>query len=98
MSCSGSRDIMSPPSPVSRCQFCNGHGWIPPGGNLVVATTSSSGSGPFSQVVSASSPPIRHSNNSRERFARPAPPSGIISYLVLVQSYSKQKYKLLNTI
>ncbi|CAG7726314.1 unnamed protein product [Allacma fusca] len=72
------RDIMSPPSPVSRCQLCNGHGWLPPStgtGPLLVTTSSggSSGSGPFSHVVSASSPPIRHS--SKERFARPAPPS-----------------------
>ncbi|ODM88984.1 Coiled-coil domain-containing protein 6 [Orchesella cincta] len=77
LSCGGSasRDvIMSPPSPVSRCHMCNGHGFLVggnQGGPLVVTTSQSSG--PFSNVVSSSSPPIRHS--SRERFARPAPPS-----------------------
>ncbi|CAL8118368.1 unnamed protein product [Orchesella dallaii] len=77
LSCGGSanRDvIMSPPSPVSRCHMCNGHGFLVSGnqgGPLVVTTSQSSGA--FSNVVSSSSPPIRHS--SRERFARPAPPS-----------------------
>ncbi len=81
LSCGGgmnsNRDvIMSPPSPVSRCQMCNGHGFLvggnSAGGPLVVTTSQSSG--PFSNIVgSSSSPPIRHC--SRERFARPAPPS-----------------------
>lgn len=66
---------MSPPSPVSRCHMCNGHGFLvggsSSGGPLVVTTSQSSG--PFSNIVASSSPPIRHS--SRERFARPAPPS-----------------------
>jgi len=63
---------MSPPSPVGRCHLCNGHGWIPPAGPLVVTTTGNS-SGQMAHVVSSSSPPIRHSRG--ERFARPAPPS-----------------------
>lgn len=73
--------MMSPPSPVSRCNQCNGHGWVGlVGGSInqqpLVVTTSSSGlaAGQLSHMMSSSSPPIRHS--SRERpFARPAPPS-----------------------